>query len=465
MRERRRLIAAAALALLAGCAAGPDYKAPASTLEASFVSPAAAGEAPADFWRAFADPLLDALIADAMRANADVRSAQARLQEARANAGLADADKLPTVNLGAGAGRARQFVGTDLVTDNYVSASAAFNWELDFFGRARRASESAAAQVQAGEAGVPAAQRLVGAEVATQYLAYRALQQRLLVAQESLVNQRESQRIVQSRADLGRGTPLDVARANALVETTEASIPALQGALDRTAFRLATLAGRSPRATLGALAETRPLPSLPAVPAAGLAAGTPQQLLERRPDIRVAERQLAAATAAIGVAKADLYPHISLIGLLGFTSTRAADLFDAGGRTSNVGASLSWTALDFGRVRNRIGASEARAQQALVQWEQTVQLALEETEGALAQYTRSVQQATRLENAARESAEAARLARVRYEAGAADFLTVLDAERTLLSARDALVQAQQGSLGGLVAVYRALGGGWEVAPP
>lgn len=463
MRERT-LIASVALMLLAGCAAGPDYTAPASALEASFATPAEAGEPPAAFWRAFADPQLDALIAEAMLANADVRSAQARLQEARANAGIANADKLPTLNLGAGAGRARQVFGTELVTDDYVSASTAFNWELDFFGRVRRIGESAAAQVQASEAGVQAAQRLVGAEVATQYLGYRALQQRMVVAQESLVNQRASQRIVKSLSDLGRGTPLDVARANALVESTEASIPALQAALERTALRLATLSGRSPRAALSALAEPRPMPNLPAVPAAGLAAGTPQGLLERRPDVRVAERQLAAATAMIGVAKADLYPRISLVGLLGFTSARAADLFDATSRTSNVGASLTWTALDFGRVRNRIGVSEARAQQALVQWEQTVQLALEETEGALTQYTRNVQQAARLENAARESAEAARLARLRYEAGATDFLTVLDAERSLLTARDALVQAQQGSLGGLVAVYRALGGGWDVAP-
>lgn len=462
MHERTRIAAAlAASALLAGCASGPDYRAPASTLEAGFVSPAAAGEPPAAFWRGFADPRLDALIADAMRANADVRSAQARLQEARASLGEADAGRLPTLDLGAGAGRGNSLPG--LPVDNYVSASASFNWELDFFGRNRRASESAAAQVQAGEAGVLAAQRLVGAEVATQYLTLRALQQRLVVAQESLVNQRDSQRIVRSRFDLGRGTPLDVARANALVESTEATIPALQAAIERTAFRLATLTGRTPRATLTALAETKPLPSLPVVAAEGLAAGTPQGLLERRPDIRVSERQLAAATAAIGVARADLYPRISLVGLLGFTSNRLADLFDSAGRTRNLGASLSWTALDFGRVRNRIGASEARAQQSLVQWEQTVQLALEETEGALSQYTRNVQQAARLENAARESAEAARLARVRYEAGAADFLTVLDAERTLLSARDALVQAQQGSLTGLVAVYRALGGGWEVA--
>ncbi len=458
MRERT-LISLAALALLSACAAGPEYQAPQAKAEPAFVMPAAAGEPAAAFWRGFADPVLDALIADAVSANADVRLAQARLREVRALAGEADANRLPSLSLGAGAGRGNE-IGFPI--DNYLSVSGAFNWELDFFGRTRRASESAAAQVQAGEAGVLAAQRLVGAEVATQYVALRALQQRYTVAQESLANQRETQRIVKARADLGRGTPLDVARANALVETTEASLPALQGAIERSALRIATLTGRTPRATLALLAEVKPMPSLPATSAESLAVGTPQALLERRPDIRVAERQLAAATAAIGVARADLYPRISLVGLLGFTSTRAADLFDAAGRNTNLGASLSWSALDFGRVRNRIGASEARAQQALVQWEQTVQLALEETEGALSAYTRSVQQSARLENAARESAEAARLARVRYEAGAADLLTVLDAERTALAARDALVQSQQGSLAALVAVYRALGGGWAL---
>ena len=463
MRERLSLIAlaaASASALLAGCAAGPDYRAPAAPVEPAFVMPAASAEPAAAFWRSFGDPVLDTLLADAVTANADVRLAQARLREARALAGEADAGRLPTLGLGAGAGRGNQ-IGFPI--DNYATVSASFNWELDFFGRTRRASESAAAQVQAGEAGVAAAQRLVGAELTTQYVALRALQQRLVVAQESLVNQRESQRIVRSRAELGRGTPLDVARANALVESTEATIPALQGAIERSALRIATLAGRNPRATLALLAETKPMPSLPTANAQALAAGTPQGLLERRPDIRIAERQLAAATANVGVARADLYPRISLVGLLGFTSTRVADLFDAAGRNTNLGASLSWTALDFGRLRNRIGASEARAQAALVQWEQTVQLALEETEGALSQYTRSVQQAARLENAARESAEAARLARVRYEAGASDFLTVLDAERTLLAARDALVQSQQGSLAALVAVYRALGGGWATS--
>ncbi len=448
--------------LLFGCAQPPTVIAPVAAVPASYVMPAAAGEPINAFWRAWADPPLNALLADAERANTDVRLAQARLQEVRANAAEANANRQPAVGATAAAGRGNTL---GFPVDNFVSVGGSFNWELDFFGRTRRAGDAAAAQVQASEAGVDVAQRMVGAELVTQYLALRGAQQRLAVAREALVNQLEAQRIVRVRAELGRGTALDLARANALVENTQASLPALQGGIERAAFRLATLSARSPGATLAALAPTRALPSLPVVPAAALAAGTPQGLLERRPDIRQAERQLAAATASIDVAKAELYPRISLVGLLGFASAGLGDLLGSAGRNASLGASLSWAALDFGRVRARIGASQARAQQALLVWEQTVQLALEETEGALSQYTRSVQQAARLGNAAREAQEAARLARLRFEAGASDFLTVLDAERSVLAARDALVQAQQASLVALVAVYRALGGGWGMERP
>jgi multidrug efflux system outer membrane protein len=450
----------AALAL-AGCASGPSYQAPEPKVDAAFVQTAAPGEPVATFWKAFNDPALDALIAQALAANGDVKVAQARLAEVRALAGEADANRLPTLVLGASAGRGNE---TGFPIDNYVGVQATLNWELDFFGRLGRARESALAQVQAGEAGVDAARRVVGAEVATQYAALRGLQLRLRVAQESLLVQRETLRIVEVRNELGRGTPLDVARARALLDSTEAVIPALTGQIERTVYRIATLTGQSPRAAAAALSEAKPLPTLAATDLSQLPAGTPQSLLARRPDVRVAERQLAAATASIGVARADLYPRISLSGLLGFTNNRVADLFDTDGRSTNLGAALAWTPLDFGRVRARIGASEARAQQALATWEQTVANAIEETESALSGYTRTVQQTAKLESAARNAEEAARLARVRYEAGAIDLLAVLDAERTVLSARDALVQAQAGTVASLVGVYRALGGGWATTP-
>ena len=462
--NRGAVLTVVTLATLAGCASGPDYKAPQPPLEPAFLqaTTARAEQPVAAFWRAFNDPQLDALIEQALAANTDVKIAQARLQEARANAGETRAGGLPSLSAGAGAARVDP-LGPGGSGNQFV-LSGALNWELDFFGRSRRANESAAALVQAGEAGVQAAQRLVAAEVTNNYLALRTLQQRLRVAQDSLVNQRESLRLVDARAQAGRGTTLDVARARALLDGTEASVPALQGALERLPYRLATLTGQNARGLNALLATEKLLPTIAATDLSTLATGTPQAMLERRPDIRVAERQLAAATAGIGVARADLFPRISLVGLLGFTSNRLSDLLQADSRSSSLGASLSWTALDFGRVRSRIGASEARALQALLVYEQTVQLALEETESALAQYTRGVQQTDKLTSAARNAEEAARLSRVRFEAGAADYLTVLDAERTVLQARDALVQAQGGTVGSLVGVYRALGGGWTTTP-
>lgn len=454
---RSAAITLAATAVLAGCAAGPDYRAPEARVDAAFVQAAGTGEPVAAFWRSFGDPALDALIARAMETNADVKVVQARLAELRALAGETDANRLPSIGVGASAGRGN---ATGDPIDNFVGVQATLNWELDFFGRLGRARESALAQVQAGEAGVEVARRVVGAEVATQYATLRGLQQRLRVAQESLAVQRETLRIVEVRAELGRGTPLDVARARSLLDSTDAAIPALTAQIERTVYRLATLTGQPPRAAAAALAEPKPLPVIAPTDLAALPAGTPQTLLARRPDLRVAERQLAAATADIGVARADLYPRISLSGLLGFTNNRVADLFDSAGRSTHLGAALAWTPLDFGRVRARIGASEARAQQALATWEQTVANAIEETESALSGYTRTVQQAATLESAARHAEEAARLARVRYEAGAIDLLAVLDAERTVLSTRDALVQAQAGTVVSLVGVYRALGGGW-----
>ena len=207
------------------------------------------------------------------------------------------------------------------------------------------------------------------------------------------------------------------------------------------------------------------MPSLPETDLSALPLGTPEQLLQRRPDLIVAERQLAAATADIGVATADLFPRISLTGLIGFASNRVARLGSSDSGQYALGAGLTWPLLDFGRVRSRIGATEARAAQALASYEQTVATALEETEGALSQFTRAAQQAERLASATRHADEATRLSRIRFDAGSVDLLIVLDAERQALAARDDLVRAQVGQAMALVTVYRSLGGGWAVGAP
>lgn len=474
-----RFTTLAVATLLAGCAAvGPDHQSPSVALDAGFINAGATGtnsQAPGEdiarFWRGFKDPRLDALMDRALAANTDVRLAQARLQEARALQGEADAASRPGVGIDASAERSvrplTQQPGTSRSerTGNTYDASFVAAWELDFFGRVRRTREAAAAQVSASEAGLHAAHTALAAEVVRYYLELRGLQERLRVTEASLVNQRDSLRITEARFEAGRANQLDVAGARALVASTEAVLPALQTQLEATAFRLATLSAQPPRNVLADLAQPQPLPTLPVTDLATLPVGTPQQWLQRRPDVTAAERRLAAATAGIGIARAELYPSVSLSGLLGFNAPRLGDLLDSEGARYSLGLGLSWTPFDFGAIRSRIAASEARSQQALVQFEQTVALALEETEGAFSAFNRNGQRVQRLEQAARHADEAAQLARTRFEGGVTDFQAVLLAEREALGIREQLVQAQVGSASALVAVYRAIGGGWSPSAP
>jgi multidrug efflux system outer membrane protein len=470
LRSGRSLAAAAALVVVAGCAVGPNYRAPTVPLDTAFVNAPAASAASADiatFWRGFGDAKLSALVERALAANGDVRIAKARLQESRATLQGARAELLPQIGVSADAGRALtpQYLlpgaSRSQRTFDLYDGSFTASWELDFFGRNRRASESAAAQVDASAAGVHAAQTAVAAEVARNYLELRGMQQRLAVARDSIVNQRETARLTRAQLEVGRGTRFDVARAQSQLDSTEATLPVLQAAADRDAYRIATLVAEPLRSVAARLATPQPLPSLPVTDLSALPLGTPEQLLQRRPDLVQSERQLAAATANIGVATADLFPRISLTGLIGLAGTRLPSLGQSGTQEYSLGAGLTWPLLDFGRVRSRIGASEARALQALAGYEQTVATALEETEGALSQFTNSAQQADKLASAARNAEDATRLAHLRFDAGVVDLLIVLDAERQSLAARDALVQAQVGQATALVGIYRALGGGWS----
>lgn len=469
-----RLAALAAAALAAGCAVGPDYRRPEAPLDAGFVNAGASGSNPAPvsadiarFWQGFGDPALSALVERAIAANGDVRIAQARLQESRALSREADAAGLPSAGFDVGVRRSTQPItqqpgaSRSERTRTIYDSSFIANWELDLFGRYRRGSEAAAAQVDASEAGLYAAHTSVAAEVARNYLQLRGLQQRLEVTEASLANQRDALRLTELRFEAGRVTQLDVARARTLVESTEATLPVLRNGVETTAFRLATLTAQPPRVLLEQLAPPAPLPGLPVTDLAALPVGTPAQWLLRRPDLRAAERQLAAATATIGVARAEMFPRVSLTGLLGLNAAKLADLGTSDSQLYSLGVGLTWVPFDFGTLRARVAASEARAAQSLGNYEQAVALALEETEGAFSGYNRSAQQAERLARAARSAEEAARLARLRYETGVTDFLAVLDAEREALANRDLLVQAQTGTATALVAVYRALGGGWE----
>ena len=488
-RSRRRMLAGlpalwpallpALLAALAGCTTvGPDHQAPVPALDPAFIAAGSTsapdtGPVPEDiarFWQGFNDARLTSLVDRALTANHDLRIARARLQEARAGLDEADAAQRPGIGLEANAGRSvapiTQQPGASRSnrTGNSFDAGFLAAWEIDLFGGNRRASEAAAALTDASAASLHAIQTSVVAEVVRNDLVLRGLQARLKFTEDSLLNQRASLRISRARADVGRGTALDLAQARSLVAATEAALPVFQNTIERTVFRLATLTAQPPAALLSELTGESsvhtPLPTLPVTDLSDLPLGTPQQWLQRRPDLRAAERELAAATAGIGVATSALYPRLSLTGLLGLNAASLGALGDSASARYALGAGLSWTPFDTGAVRARIRASEARATQSLARFDQAVATALEETEGALSSFTRYARRTDRLAEAAQSAEEVASLARKRYDAGVTDFAAVLDAERVALGQRDQWVQAQVDTATALVNVYRALGGGW-----
>jgi multidrug efflux system outer membrane protein len=453
-----------ASALLAACAVGPDYERPRVATPDSFVN-LAEGVSPQElereFWRSFDDETLNELIERALARNHDVRIALARLREARALRSEARLDLAPTVTESASrvdsrASTRRAPLAGPRDQDYYETSFDAF-WELDFFGRVRRGIEAQTAELQAAEAGVYNAQVSITGEVARNYFELRGAQARLDVAQRNAANQRQTLQIVQARLDAGRGTQLDVSRASAQLDATLALIPELEAAVTRAMLRLGVLTGDLPTALVAELSKPQPLPALPAMNAIG----TPEALLRRRPDIRIAERELAAATARIGVAVGDLFPRISFVGSWGFAAGTTGELGEAGSETYSFGPSIRWAAFDLGRVQQRIKQREAAADGALARYEQSVLRALEETDASLTDYAKARVKQQHLQASAAASEEAANLARVRFENGVADFLIVLDAERSLLEAQDKLAQSETQTATALITTYKSLGGGFR----
>ncbi|HBL88232.1 MAG TPA: RND transporter [Alcanivorax sp.] len=454
------------LAWLSGCAVGPDYQpvepdAPERFLEAPQASAGSADEQ--RFWAGFDDPMLAGLIRQTLDANRDLRAALARYQRAEALLRGSSAEQLPNVGVSASAAeqhladveRTPPGAGDDRV--ELYQAAAGLSWELDLFGRLRRASEAQRAELGAAGADLAALQVALVGQLATSYFELRGLQQQLLVARSNVDNQRQSLEIVRSRVGAGRGTAFDEVRAISQLEATRAVIPDLQAAVRARMFRIAVLTGQNPGALVDELAPPAPLPeSLPVIPV-----GSPGEVLRRRPDIRAAERRLAAASARIGVATADLFPSFSLDALIGSVASDSGDLFSAGAESRRVALGVDWTFLDFGRVRSRIDAADADSQAALANYEQTVLLALEETETQLVRYARSRERSERL-GAATEAAE---LARTRYRQGFIGFFEVLAAEQELIDTRDALIESRTAETLAMVNIYRALAGAPGDAAP
>jgi multidrug efflux system outer membrane protein len=458
----------AVVAVLAACAVGPNYRRPDMPVDAHFANAGEPGLAPGDaverYWTGFADPLLNNLVEDALARNKDLSVAAANLRAARAVRRVAGFDQYPTVTLAGGYAHSldaqQQLPGVDRHDREFDTAQAGFDglWELDLFGRVRRNVEAARADVGASEATLRDARVSVVAEVARNYFILRGLQDQLVLTMRNAGNQQSTAKLTRTRLDAGRGNELDTARAEAQWQTTLASIPTLQTSIATTTYRLSVLTGRQPKALDERLTPQAPMPALPVLNAIG----TPEQLLRHRPDVRIAERRLAAATARVGVAMGDLFPKVTMVGEVGYWAPTFGDFGQGEARFFSVGPSISWAAFDLGRVSARISSAKAQTDAALAGYEGAVLNALEDAEGAMIAYGRSQSRREALRVAAAASDKAADLARKRFEGGLIDFLEVLDAERTALSAELLLSQSRTDAAVSLVAVYKALGAGWAV---
>lgn len=457
-------------AALAACQTFRDYTEPvnpAGTEQTNLSAENAAffksAQAPvAAWWNEFDDPQLGELVEKSLDTNLDVRIALANLFEARSISRKTGFDRFPTVTSGASFDRqlnsqetpAGQF--NERVQNNYEAGFDAV-WELDLFGRV---SERIAAQEALEDSALADLQDIyvtVTAEVARTYIELRGAQYRLDIAERNAANQHETYDLTRRLSLGGRGTALDTSRAKTQLDLTRSSIPPLKAEVTAAINRLSVLTGQVPDALRGELSGKKPLPSLPV----SVAVGDASSLLKRRPDIRSAERELAASVAQYNVAATDLFPTVNIVGSLGFIATNLGS-FGATALAGTLGPSLNWRAFDLGRVRAEVNQADARSEAALARYERTVLRALEETQTALSDFTSEEERRATLQDAARSSQQAALIARQRYDLGADGFLDVLDAERTQLQAEDALAGSEISAALDLITIYKALGGGWQV---
>jgi NodT family efflux transporter outer membrane factor (OMF) lipoprotein len=461
-----------ALLALAACSVGPDYEKPSPAMPADWsekgseLDPArsrATNRAAdvAEWWKAFRDPELTSLVDRAARSNLDLKLAEARIREARGLRGVSAGALLPAAEAGASYSRNRfsenvPVPGAGRQSDFYQAGFDA-SWEIDVFGGLRRGLEAADAELGASiEARRDVLVTLL-AEVARNYIDVRGLQAQIAIARQNLDAQKKTLELTQARFQAGRAAELDVVRAQAQVSATASQIPVLESRRIQATHRLALLLGREPgslREELLTAAKIPPPP--PEVPV-----GLPSELLRRRPDLRRAERELAAATARIGVATAELYPKFSLTGFFALDSVTAGDFVKWGSRAWSVGPTIQWSIFQGGRIRAKIEVENARQEQAAIVYERSILLALQEVEDALIAYAKEQAHRAELSDAVAANAKAVELANQRYTQGLVDFLSVLDAQRSLYVAQDALVQSERQISELLVALYKALGGGWE----
>lgn len=471
MSERARKLVPALLALFAAsCSVGPDFRPPAGRMPEQWASPLQAGldASSADperaWWKQFHDPKLDDLVQRAVAGNTDVAEAVARVRAARALRSGSVAGFFPKLDTSAeysrlqisGATGSQPVLASSREFDNY-SVGFDSTWEIDVFGGQRRSLEKTSAELEAAGADLHAALVSVLGEVARNYMEMRSLQARVAIAEQNAASQLQTLDLVRWRFDAGLAGALDVEQASYNRDETRSRVPALAIQLAAARHRLAVLLGLEAGALDAELAAAAPLPAVPA----SVSVGIPAELLRRRPDVVAAEERLAAATAAIGVATADLYPKLSLSGSFSVSASDIANLDAVAAHGFNVGPTLRWNLFDAGRLRSIVNVRSAEAEAALAAWQTTVLTAGEEVENALVAFVRERERRDRLADAREAARRALDLARLQYENGLVDFQRVLEGQRSVFVFEESLAASEASVRTNVVALYKALGGGWQ----
>ncbi len=472
------ILACMALAFLTGCTVGPDYRKPEVPVPANWgeapKSVTTTSADPARWWIVFNDEELDSLVERAVRSNKDLQLASARVWQARAERRVTASGAWPTVDAtgsythidrnlsfaGFGTGSSGGSLATAGGSGKFdlYEAGLDASWEVDVFGGVRRAVEAANANVAASQEDLRDTLVTLLGEVATNYIALRGNQYRIEVARRNVAAQRQMVEVTRGRFEAGLGTNLAIAQAEALLAATEAQIPALETSVKQSIHGLGVLLGIEPEALLTELSQEGVVPPVPSEVPVGL----PSELLRRRPDVRRAERQLASATAQIGVATADLFPSFSLTGSLGYQSTKGSSLISPGSRYWTAGPSLRWPVFDAGKIRANIQVQTALQEQALITYENTVLTAIQDVENAIVAYSNGQAAREALVRAVDANRKSVEIAQDLYQRGLVDFLNVLQSQSSLYQSEDQLAQNDQQVATALVALFKALGGGWEI---
>ena len=471
-----RGLALAGIAGVGGCAVGPDYHPSAARVPTTWSSPPANGltdiAPPAStWWTSFNDPELDSLIQRASQSNPDLRIAEARLRQARALRQMSAAEIWPALDSSGSFARAKQSQNQPLIGAlplppnfpfEYSVYQAGFDasWEIDLFGAKRRALEASTAEWEGATESRNDAMVSLLAEVARDYVELRGSQRQLEIARCNLKLQEDELELTRARFQTGVANELDVTRAAALLADVRAGIPPLETAVRKSMYGLAFLLGREPGELVAELSPARPIRQAPPEVPIGL----PSDLLSRRPDVRRAERQLAAETARIGLAKSDWFPKLSLTGSAGLESVSLGKWFEPGSQFWSLGPTLQWRALDFGRVRSEVRAQTAVQEAALATYEKAVLNSLQEAETAVVAYAQEQNRHGALAEEVAENRRSLDMAKDLYTEGRINYLDVLDAERSFYQSEDKLAVGDQAVSLDLIALYKALGGGWEALP-